>query len=192
MKIAYIEKNFYREARYLIHKADEIIKKFMDKGFIMTLRQVYYQLITLDAFPEDRRYSWTGKKWVKDPKGTKNAQLNYDWLGRTINGARLNGLVDWDAIEDRTRFVRSTATWDSPDEIIQGAIQSYKRDLYENQLVKPEVWIEKDALIGVIESTCGKLRVPYFSCRGYVSQSMMWRTGQRFVDIIKRRGKSGS
>ncbi len=184
MKFAYIEKQFYTDARYLIQKADEIINSYMKKGFDMTLRQIYYQFIALDTFPNNRRYSWTGKKWVKDSNGTKNAQPNYDWLERTISNARLAGLIDWNAIVDRTRFVRRVSTWNNPEEIVQSAIDSYKRDLFETQKARIEVWIEKDALIGVIEPTCAKLRIPCFSCRGYVSQSAMWRAGQRFIDII--------
>jgi len=184
MKFAYVEKKFYADARYLIQKADEIINSYMKKGFDMTLRQIYYQFIALDTFPNNRRYSWTGKKWVKDSNGTKNAQPNYDWLERTISNARLAGLIDWNAIVDRTRFVRKISTWNNPAEIVQSAIDSYKRDLFETQRARIEVWIEKDALIGVIEPTCAKLRIPCFSCRGYVSQSAMWRAGQRFIDII--------
>jgi hypothetical protein len=42
------------------------------------------------------------------------------------------------------------------------------------------VWIEKEALAGVIERTANRWRVPYFACRGYTSQSEAWRAGQRF------------
>lgn len=40
-------------------------------------------------------------------------------------------------------------------------------------------WIEKEALAGVFERVCHELRVPYLSCRGYTSQSEMWRAARR-------------
>lgn len=45
--------------------------------------------------------------------------------------------------------------------------------------VGPQVWIEKDALIGVISKICAQYDVPYFSCRGYTSQSAMWQAGHK-------------
>ncbi len=45
----------------------------------------------------------------------------------------------------------SFTSWDSPGEIVEGAAQQYREDLWLGQKYRPEVWIEKDALIGVIE-----------------------------------------
>jgi len=47
------------------------------------------------------------------------------------------------------------------------------------------VFIEKDALIGVIEGVCTEYDVPYFSCRGYTSQSEMWTAAQRLIEREK-------
>jgi len=43
------------------------------------------------------------------------------------------------------------------------------------------VWVEKDALVGVVESACRPLDVNFFSCRGYVSQTEMWLAAQRIA-----------
>jgi len=48
-----------------------------------------------------------------------------------------------------------------------------------------KVWVEKDALIGVVERACTELDVPFLSCRGFVSQSAMWQAAMR----IKRQGR---
>jgi hypothetical protein len=45
-------------------------------------------------------------------------------------------------------------------------------------------WIEKDALSGVIEGVCNRNDVPFFSCRGYTSQSEMWAAAQRLIGYI--------
>jgi hypothetical protein len=95
----------------------------------------------------------------------------------------LAGLVDWKAIIDRTRELRGRTQWECPEDILRAASQSYHVNYWEGQETVPEVWIEKDALIGVFENVCNKWDVSYFSCRGYTSQSEMWEASQR---ILKR------
>jgi hypothetical protein len=43
-----------------------------------------------------------------------------------------------------------------------------------------EVWVEKSALVGVIEPVCQRWRVPYFAARGYPSHSELYAAGKRF------------
>ncbi len=145
----------------LIQKANDIIDEYRGQGFTMTLRQIYYQLVVKGLIP--------------------NRMSEYKKLGATINVARLNGLIDWDAIVDRTRHLRGNTHWDSPDQIVQGCVDSYQVDRWEGQEYRVEVWIEKDALIGVIEGVCSRNDVPFFSCRGYTSQSEMWGAAQRLM-----------
>lgn len=144
----------------LINQSNAIIEEYHAKGFDLTLRQLYYQLVSRDIIP--------------------NNVKSYDRLGRIINNARLGGLVDWEAIIDRTRNLRSNSHWETPAEIIRSARYSYYLDRWVDQEDYVEVWIEKDALVGVIAGVCNRLDVPFFSNRGYVSQSSMWRAANRF------------
>jgi hypothetical protein len=48
------------------------------------------------------------------------------------------------------------------------------------------VWIEKEALVGVISGVCDELQVPYFACRGYNSQSEQWAAGRRFRGYLSK------
>ena len=173
-KIKYIDKTFMSGSMNIIDQANVIITDYMAQGFKLTLRQLYYRFIAGDLFPE----SW------RDSQGTKNNQKNYDKLGSIINDARLAGLVDWEAIEDRTRNLRSLSHWDSPNQILSACAQQYRIDKWADQTYRPEVFIEKDALVGVISGICEQYDVPYFSCRGYSSQSEMWAAGQRLEDHI--------
>lgn len=159
MKIAYIDKKFQNKTLAIIQKANEIIDEYSQLGFSLTLRQLYYQFVARNILP--------------------NTEKSYKNLGNIVNDARMCGYLDWNAIEDRTRNVRELSTWDSPKEIIQDATSAYRTDKWNNQDYRLEVWIEKDALLGVIADICEQLEIPYFSCRGYVSQSEMWRGAQR-------------
>jgi len=138
-------------------KANEIIAEYQAQGFKLTLRQLYYQFVARDLIP--------------------NNMKSYKNLGSLINDGRLAGLIDWNAIEDRTRNLKSLSTWTQPQTIVRDSAYWYKRDLWSDQTNRPEVWIEKEALAGVIEGVCQGLRVSFFACRGYVSQSEMWDAG---------------
>lgn len=164
MKQSYIERKFSDGSMAVINAANDIIEEYQADGYTLTLRQLYYQFVSRDLIP--------------------NKQSEYNRLGSVINDGRLAGLIDWEAIEDRGRFLRELSTWGSPGEIIHSAASGYRIDLWETQNTYCEVWIEKDALTGVIEPVCNELRVPYFACRGYNSQSEQWRAGQRLAEKI--------
>lgn len=158
--ICYRPKTFSADHLKAIENANTIITEYDEQGFKLTLRQLYYQFVSRALIP--------------------NNMQSYKRLGGIINDARLAGLIDWDAIEDRTRNLESLSTWDSPKDIIEKCARQFRYDLWEDQPSRVEVWVEKEALVGVLEPVCNELRVPYFACRGYVSQSESWAAGRRF------------
>lgn len=189
-EIAYINKRFQADALRTIVVARKICADYASSGYDLTLRQLYYQFVAHDLFPDDR--TWTqleNKKWIRDPDGTKNAEPNYKWLGDIINDARLAGYLDWKYIVDRTRNAHQQTHWKDPTEIIGAAADGYAIDKWGEQEYRVEVWIEKDALAGVLESCCPALDVTYFACRGYTSQSEIWNAAQRLRGYIKRQQK---
>lgn len=178
-KIEYVPKRFRASTLMVINNANAIIEEYQDAGYDLTLRQIYYQFIAKDLFPDDRRWRWTGRRWVRDADGTKNAVPNYKWLVKIGSDARLAGLIDWEVLVDRTRNIQGNPHWENPQEIIESCANQFRLDTRETQDNYLEVWVEKDALIGVLKSICVELDVVYFSCRGYVSLSAMWRAAQR-------------
>ncbi len=162
----FIPRRFSKGSEQIIDTANAIIGEYQDQGFSLTLRQLYYQFVARDLIP--------------------NKQSEYKRLGSIINDARLAGLIDWEAIEDRTRFLRSYTTYDSPGEAAREVARNYIEDLWDSQPCYVEVWIEKDALVGVIEPVCGRWRTPYFACRGYSSQSEQYNAGKRLAEAAAR------
>lgn len=158
-KIAYMQKTIGAERLAVIQIANKIIDEYSALGFTLTLRQLYYQFVSRDLI--------------------KNSDKEYKRLGDAINDGRMLGLIDWNAIIDRTRNLRSVPHWSTPSDIIEACASSFRIDKWQGQRFRPEVWIEKDALVGVIEGVCSELDVPYFSCRGYASQSEMWSGAMR-------------
>lgn len=158
-KIAYIEKDFRGASLAIIENANEIIAEYQGDGLILTLRQLYYQFVARGLIP--------------------NRQSEYKRLGAIISDARLAGLIDWWAIEDRTRNLKGNTHWEDPGQIVRAAARGFRIDRWDNQRYRPEVWIEKEALAGVIEGVCREFDVDYFACKGYVSQSEMWTASER-------------
>lgn len=159
-KIQYKEIRFRQSSLDLIGLVNEVINDYKAQGYELTLRQVYYQLVARGYIPNNER--------------------SYKNIGNLINDGRLAGLIDWYAITDRTRNLRGNSHWDTPAEVIESAKYSYLLDKWEGQPNYVEVWVEKDALVDVVGQACRPLDVPYFSCRGYTSQSEMWMAAQRF------------
>lgn len=157
--INYQDKRFSADSLLVIQQANAIIREYQAQGFTLTLRQLYYQFVARDMLP--------------------NTMRSYKRLGSIVNDARMAGQVDWDSIEDRTRNLEAPTWWNGPSDIVQACAQQFNVDRWANQEHRPEVWIEKEALVGVIADACEELRVPYFACRGYVSQSEQWRAGRR-------------
>lgn len=184
-KIAYVDKRFSRTSIEVIDLCDQVINNYMAAGYRLTLRQLYYQMIAQDLFPE----SWIDPDYNRrnglQPE-TKNTVKNYKRLGDLVSNARLAGLIDWDAIEDRGRNLHTQPHWSSPADIITAARQSFRLDKWANQPYRPEVWVEKEALIGVIGNVCDRLDVPYFATKGYNSQSEQWAAAQRFGRYIRK------
>jgi hypothetical protein len=73
--------------------------------------------------------------------------------------------------------------------MVDAVAEQYLTDKWASQSFRPEVWIEKDALVGVFEQVCNSLDVPFFSCRGYSSDSEMWSAAQRLI-AWKRNGQT--
>ena len=164
----FIEKKFSAAHKHVIRQANQIIEEYAKAGFSLTLRQLHYQFVARDLY--------------------ENTQQNYKRLGNVLDAARKAGMVDWDAIEDRTRFIRRIKVWDGPEDILAGVAEQFKLDPWDHQPVKRriEVWIEKDALVGVVQPVCDRYRVPYFSCRGYGSSSELYTAGKRLASFRRR------
>jgi hypothetical protein len=160
----YRPRRFKAPARAMIDHANAIIAEYQASGFRLTLRQLYYQFVARGLFA--------------------NTMKNYKLLGQTMVVARDSGESDWDAVEDRTRRVNSFPAWSSPADFVRSEVEFYAEDLWAGQKFRPEVWVEKDALIGVIAAECERWRVPYFSTRGNVGQLPARDAGLRFADQL--------
>lgn len=163
-KIAYTHKSFTPAHMEIIRRADAICNEYQRKGYALTLRQLYYQYVQRGWLP--------------------NTQQNYNKLKGIVTEARRNGLLSWTMIEDRGRNRLGDMDGVAPmtvDEMFREAAAGYYEDLWVDQPRRIEVWVEKESLIEFVANACRGLRVTHFACKGYVSDSEMWRAGRRLA-----------
>lgn len=162
----YEPRNFNAEQTELIGKANAVIAKFEAQGYDMTVRQIYYQLVTVNAIV--------------------NTPTSYDRISRLLSDARLAGLVSWTAIDDRLRQLRGRNYNDDPASALTACAEGYQLDKWIDQPCRLEVLVEKDALSSVVGRICNELGIDYIVCKGYSSMSSLWRTGRRYMSYITK------
>lgn len=153
------------DARRVIRQAVDICSTYQDQGYDLTLRQLYYQFVARGLI--------------------ENSQQSYKRLGDIVNKARLAGYLDWDYIVDRTRNLESLSHWGTPKDIMEAAARSFALDKWAEQPTRVEVWVEKEALAGVVSLVADRHDIAWFSCRGYVSQSELWGAARRHLAYIE-------
>jgi hypothetical protein len=134
----------------------------------MTLRQLYYRFVAADL--------------------VENKESQYDYLGEAMKEARLEGLVPWGWLEDRTRSadagdheeVDPGDYFEQHLEHFRTCHERYNRPRWEGQDDYVEVWVEKEALAGVFADVCEDLRVVSFPNRGYTSVTLLKEEADRF------------
>jgi DNA topoisomerase VI subunit A len=145
--------NFGDKTLALIDTMNEIIEKYVAQGFVLTIRQLYYQLVARDII--------------------ENSQKSYKRVTSIANDARIAGLMDWSAIEDRTRDFVRRQRWGNGAEILEAAASSFHIDMWRRQPRRVFVIIEKEALVGVLTPTCNKYDTPILAARGYPSCTVL-------------------
>jgi hypothetical protein len=169
MKIKFRNISLNKANKLKLDLINSIIKEYQKDGYTLTLRQLYYQLVTRDIIP--------------------NIQSEYAKLSKLLKEGRMAGVVDWDAIEDRLRKPSVPSSWNSPKSILQSALYSYARPRQKGQNNYLEVWVEKDALSGVLKRVTELYHVPILVNRGYSSVSAMYDSYERFLRAFKENQK---
>lgn len=159
MKEAFTERQFTPDSLAQIVRINNILTEYQRQGYRLSLRQLYYQLVSRDIIP--------------------NTQRSYKNTGNLVSHARQAGLIDWNMIEDRNRTTVAVPHWESPAEIVEAAANSFRIDKWENQDYHIEVMVEKDALSGVLEPVCRHLDIAITANKGYNSSSTMYEIGKR-------------
>lgn len=152
--------NFRPDTLARIAQARSIISEY--EGQKLTARQVYYQFVARDLIP--------------------NTPRSYQNLTSILTDARYAGLVDWDIIEDRGREPDVPAEWDSIDALVDAAVNQWRSPRWSDQPKYVELWVEKQALAGVLAPIARRNHVPLMVNKGYSSASAMKASADRMLE----------
>lgn len=128
----------------------------------MTVRQVYYQLVSRQVI--------------------ENHRGQYQAVSTALVDARKKGLIPWEWLEDRLRRPRPVSMWDNLPDFARMAMLSYRRDVWATQPTYVEVWLEKDALSGIVEDGLAPYGVTLNVGRGYDGWDSIRKAAVRFGD----------
>lgn len=157
----FVDWNPQAEARERVEQCVQIVREYQAQGLVLTLRQLYYQFVSRDLIP--------------------NTERSYKNLGNLVSKARLAGMLDWDAIEDRGRRPDTPQQFRDVAHLVEVAINAYKLPRWGGQRWYAELWVEKAALAGVLEPLARKWHVTLMVNKGYSSTSALYESAQRFL-----------
>ena len=119
----------------------------------MTVRQVFYQG-TVRGFIE------------KTEAGYAKVQTDLVWMRR-------RGVLPYGWLADNTRWQRKPATFDGIEQALVSTAHFYRKSLWADADAYVEIWLEKDALAGVVNDVTDEYDVPLMVARGYASLSFL-------------------
>jgi hypothetical protein len=103
----------------------------------------------------------------------EKTEAGYAKVQRMLADLRLDGALPWDWIADNTRWQRKPTTWDSLRDALEATAQTYRRSLWTSADAYVEIWLEKDALAGVLYPVTERWDVPLMVTRGYSSLTFL-------------------
>ena len=132
---------------------------------VMTLRHLFYLLISEHV--------------------VQNSEKDYHNLVRVIAQARRRGEISYSDIVDGTRGTIKPSSWTGLADFTETVREAYRKDLCATQRDCLELWVEKSAIVGVIEDVCEKYDVLIRPLRGYASLSMMHAAAYMLSQVEK-------
>ena len=116
----------------------------------ITGRGIGYKLFTADLIPSMAR---------------SEMQRVY----RLLKEAREEGKIPWDWIVDETRAIERVSTWADRAEYVRCVAQSYRRDFWNQQPYRIQVWSEKGTVRGVLGPVLDHYAVGFLPVHGFSS-----------------------
>jgi AcrR family transcriptional regulator len=155
-----------RRARADVARIRAALYDLLSESHPMTVRQVFYQLVSRGVIAKtEAEYKGTVVRLLG--KMRRNHQIPFHWLA------------------DNTRWMRKPRTYSSIRHMLEQEKRLYRRSVWEDQDVYVEVWLEKDALAGVLYDVTEQWDVPLMVTRGYPSLSFLESAAEAIRSVRK-------
>jgi hypothetical protein len=157
-------------SEYLTRARSKLIQEtirdiFVEQNPKLTVRQIYYALTVRGVIPK-----------------TENG---YHQVCYHLRVMRERDFIPYWWIADNTRYHLKPQTDRGLVAAVERWQESYRRDLWANQPDYVEIWVEKDALAGVISPVTQEYDVPLYVARGYSSMTFLYDAAASLKNIGK-------
>jgi len=143
----------------------EVMRAFDESDPPMTVRQVFYALVSRGALPK--------------------TEASYNKTVYHLLRMRRCGVLHYDYIADNTRWMRKPDSYTGLQAYLEAGQEAYRRALWANQNAYVELWCEKAALAGVLYDVTARWDVPLMVTRGYPSESFVYEAAEALKDQDK-------
>jgi hypothetical protein len=152
-----------RSTRDEVEARRSALLKIIEQMRPMTVRQVFYQATVRGLVK-------------KDEKGYAMVKVDLTLMRR-------DGSLPYEWLADNTRWQRKPLTFDSVQDALDNTARFYRKNLWADTNCYVEVWLEKDALTGVIYPITSEYDVPLMVARGYASLSFLHGAAEYISDL---------
>jgi hypothetical protein len=96
---------------------------------------------------------------------------------------RRSGVLPYGWLADNTRWQRKPTTFTGVEEALAETARTYRKALWADSSAYVEIWLEKDALSGVVYPITSQFDVPLMVARGYASLSFLHSAAEYIDDL---------
>ena len=97
---------------------------------------------------------------------------------RLLREARERDIIPWEWIVDETRAIERVSTWSDPAEYARCVARSYRRDFWDQQPIRVEVWSEKGTVRGVLQPVLDHYAVGFRVMHGFSGATTIYDVAQ--------------
>jgi len=152
-----------RSTKAEVEARREALFAIIEEGQPMTVRQVFYQA-TVRGLVE-------------------KAESGYAKVQTDLTVMRRAGTLPYSWLADNTRWQRKPRTFDSIEDALRNTAAFYRKSLWKDADAYVEIWLEKDALAGVVLPVTSMYDVPLMVARGYASLSFLYSAAEVINDL---------
>jgi hypothetical protein len=136
----------------------EFLLEYAEEQQPVTIRQLYYRASATHL------------------AGIGKDENSYGKIQRQVLKLRRAGEMPYEWIADATRWMRKPRSFDDVDEALRTTAALYRKNLWADADSYVEIWLEKDALAGVISPITYLYDVPLMVTRGYTSETFAFES----------------
>lgn len=152
-----------RSTKAEVQQRREALYKIVAAMQPMTVRQVFYQATVHDI--------------------VEKSESGYNMVQRELVLMRRAGDLPYEWLADNTRWQRSPRTFSCIEQALTETARLYRKSLWNDVGEYVEIWLEKDALAGVLSPITYKWDVPLMVARGYASLSFLHSAAEYMEDL---------